>query len=159
MEEIKDYGSKIQSLESFINGLERKDGALIAVLHKAQSIFGYLPVVVQEFVAEKLNVTPAKVFGVVTFYSYFKTEPVGEYSINVCTGTACFVLGAQDLVDEFSRQLNIKVNETTPDGKFTLQCLRCIGACALAPVVTINEDVYGKLKPSEIEAVLAKYKN
>ncbi len=159
MEEIKDYESKIQSLESFIDGLERKDGALIAVLHKAQSIFGYLPVVVQEFVAEKLNVTPAKVFGVVTFYSYFKTKPVGKYSINVCTGTACFVLGAQDLVDEFSKQLNIKVNETTPDGKFTLQCLRCIGACALAPVVTVNEDVYGKLKPSEIEEVLAKYNN
>ncbi len=159
MEEIKDYESKIQALESFIDELETKEGALIAVLHKAQSVFGYLPVVVQEFVAEKLGVTPAKVYGVVTFYHYFKTEPVGEYCINVCTGTACFVLGAQDLVDEFSSQLNIKANETTADGKFTLQTIRCIGACALAPVVTVNEDVYGKLKRSEVKSVLDKYQD
>lgn len=159
MEEIKDYELKIQALEEFVQGLETKEGALIAVLHKAQSIFGYLPVVVQEYVAKELGVTPAKVYGVVTFYSYFKTEPVGEYCINVCTGTACFVLGAQDLVDEFASQLNIKANETTEDGKFTLETIRCIGACALAPVVTINEDVYGKLKRSEIRDVLAKYQD
>ena len=148
---------KYQQLESFINDLPEKKGALIEVLHKAQSIFGYLPQEVQLFVGEKLDIPASKVYGVVTFYSYFTTEPRGQYVINVCMGTACFVRGAGAVLDEFTKQLNIKTGETTLDGKFTIEVLRCVGACGLAPVVTINEKVYGHVTPAEVKKILAEY--
>lgn len=148
---------KYGQLEAFINNLPEKKGALIEVLHKAQGIFGYLPQEVQLFVGEKLDIPASKVYGVVTFYSYFTTEPRGQYVINVCMGTACFVRGAGAVLDEFTKQLNIKTGETTLDGKFTIEVLRCVGACGLAPVVTINEKVYGHVTPAEVKKILAEY--
>ena len=144
-------------LEEFVNALPNKEGALIEVLHKAQGLFGYLPQEVQAFVAEKLNIPVSKVYGVVTFYSYFTIEPRGEYVINVCMGTACFVRGAGDVLKEFEKKLNVKTGETTSDGKFTVGSLRCVGACGLAPVVTINDKVYGHVTVDQVDQILAEY--
>jgi NADH-quinone oxidoreductase subunit E len=146
-----------KQLEEFINSLPDKKGALIEVLHKAQSIFGYLPEEVQLFVGEKLDVPASKVYGVVTFYSYFTTVPRGKYVVNVCMGTACFVRGSANVLEEFEKQLGIKPGETTPDGKFTIEILRCVGACGLAPVVTINDKVYGSVTPAEVKQILFEY--
>lgn len=148
---------KYTFLSDYIDNLSDKKGALIEVLHKAQEIFKYLPNEVQNFIAEKLDIPVSKVYGVVTFYSYFATEPRGEYVINVCMGTACFVRGAASVLEEFQNRLNIKVGETTPDGKFTLEVLRCVGACGLAPVVTINDRVYGHFTKDQVPKVLAEY--
>jgi NADH-quinone oxidoreductase subunit E len=150
---------KFHELEEFINSLPDKKGALIEVLHKAQHIFGYLPEEVQTFVAEKLNVPASKVFGVVSFYSYFTTTPRGEYVVNVCMGTACFVRGAANVLSEFEKQLDVKVGQTTPDGRFTVEVLRCVGACGLAPVVTINDRVYGHVTPNDVKKILAEYQD
>ncbi len=150
---------KFHELEEFIDSLPDKKGALIEVLHKAQHIFGYLPEEVQIFVAEKLNVPTSKVFGVVSFYSYFTTTPRGEYVVNVCMGTACFVRGAANVLAEFEKQLNVKVGQTTPDSKFTVEVLRCVGACGLAPVVTINDRVYGHVTPSDVKKILTEYQD
>ncbi|MCY6353757.1 NADH-quinone oxidoreductase subunit NuoE family protein [Clostridium sp. ZS2-4] len=148
---------KFQELEYFIDTLEDKQGALIEVLHKAQGLFGYLPEEVQRFVAKKLNINVAKVCGVVSFYSYFTTEPRGKYVISICMGTACFVKGAGDVLKEFEKQLNIKAGETTQDSKFTVDVLRCVGACGLAPVVTINDKVYGHFTTDMVSKVLQDY--
>lgn len=148
---------KYAELESYINNLPDKKGALIAVLHKAQHIFGYLPKEVQIFVGEKLGVPASKVFGVVTFYSYFTTEPRGEYVVDVCMGTACFVRGAGDVLAEFEKELGIKPGQTTPDGRYTIGVLRCVGACGLAPVVTVNGKVYGHVTKDQVKGILAEY--
>ena len=144
-------------LETFINGLEDKRGALISVLHKAQEIFGYLPTEVQTFVAEKLNVSLAKVYGVVSFYSFFTMVPKGKYPIAVCMGTACYVRGADKVLEEFQNKLKIKSGETTPDGKFSIDALRCVGACGIAPVVLVGEKVYKKVEPKEVAKIIAEY--
>ena len=144
-------------LEEFINEIPDKTSSLIAVLHKAQEIFGYLPEDVQRFVAKKLNQPVAEVNGVVTFYSYFTETPTGKHVINVCMGTACFVKGSADILDEFERKLGIKVGETTPDGKYTLQVLRCVGACGLAPVVTVNDRVYGHFTKQMVVKTIDEY--
>ncbi|MBP1862633.1 NADH-quinone oxidoreductase subunit E [Clostridium tetanomorphum] len=148
---------KFNQLSEFINTLENKEGSLIAVLHKAQNIFGYLPKEVQMFIAKQLDIPVSRVYGVVTFYSYFNTEPKGKYVINVCMGTACFVRGAGDVVDELQKKLNIKIGETTTDGKFTLEVLRCVGACGLAPVVTVNDKVYGHFTKDKVDKLLEEY--
>ncbi|MCY6370736.1 NAD(P)H-dependent oxidoreductase subunit E [Clostridium ganghwense] len=148
---------KFKMLDNFINTVPNDQSALIEVLHKAQAIFGYLPEDVQSYVAYKLNVPVAKVFGVVSFYSYFTTEPRGKYVINVCMGTACFVKGANLVLEEFERELNIKAGETTKDGKFTIEVLRCVGACGLAPVVTVNDKVYGHFKKEDVKELLESY--
>jgi len=144
-------------LEEFINEIPDKTSSLIAVLHEAQEIFGYLPEDVQRFVAKKLNQPISEVNGVVTFYSYFTETPTGKHVINVCMGTACFVKGSADILDEFERKLGIKVGETTPDGKYTLQVLRCVGACGLAPVVTVNDRVYGHFTKQMVIKTLDEY--
>lgn len=144
-------------LEEFIIALPNKKGALIEVLHKAQGLFGYLPVEVQAFVAEKLNIPVSKVYGVVTFYSYFTIKPRGEFVVNVCMGTACFVRGSGDVLLEFQKKLQVKTGETTGDGRFTLSSLRCVGACGLAPVVTINDKVYGHVTVDQVDKILAEY--
>jgi len=144
-------------LEEFITALPNKKGSLIEVLHKAQGLFGYLPGEVQAFVAEKLNIPVSKVYGVVTFYSYFTIKPRGEYVINVCMGTACFVRGSGDVLLEFQNKLQVKTGETTGNGKFTLSSLRCVGACGLAPVVTINDKVYGHVTVDQVDKILAEY--
>lgn len=149
---------KYLELEKYIKSLSDKKGVLIKVLHKAQNIFGYLPKEVQLFVAEKLNIPVSKVFAVVTFYSYFTTKARGEFVINVCTGTACFVRGAGNVLKELQRELGIKVGETTADGKFTIQVLRCVGACGLAPVVTVNNKVFGHVTKEQIKDIIAEFK-
>ena len=133
-------------------------GARIPVLHEAQGIYGYLPIEVQSMIAEGLGVSLAEVYGVVTFYAQFSLNPKGKYEIGVCLGTACYVKGSGDIFDKIGEILGIGGGETTPDGKFTLVDCRCIGACGLAPVLTINDDVYGRLTANEIEGILAKYK-
>lgn len=148
-----------RELEEFINTLPTKDGALISVLHKAQEIFGYLPVEVQEFVAERLALSAAKVYGVVSFYSFFTMTPKGKYPIAVCMGTACFVRGADKVLKDFENKLGIKAGETTLDGLFSIDALRCVGACGLAPVVLIGEDVYGKDEAKNVDALIKKYKD
>lgn len=148
---------KFKQLEDFIETVPKNQDSLIEVLHKAQEIFGYLPDRVQDFIGEKLNVPTAKVYGVVTFYSYFTTVPRGKYVINICMGTACFVKGAEDILKEFEQRLNIKAGETSEDGKYTIEVLRCVGACGLAPVVTVNDKVYGHFKVEQVDEVLAEY--
>lgn len=146
-----------QELSDFIASLETKEGALIEVLHRAQGIFGYLPKEVQNFVAEKLDLPIAKVYGVVTFYSFFTTEPRGKNVINICMGTACFVRGSGDVLKEFEKQLGIKNGETSSDMKYTLGSLRCVGACGLAPVITINDKVYGHCTTEDVKTILKEY--
>ena len=146
-----------RKLEEFIDSLPEKEGALISVLHKAQEIFGYLPQEVQTFVAERLDVSLAKVYGVVSFYSFFTMTPKGKYPISVCMGTACYVRGAEKVLKEFQAELGIGPGETTKDGIFSLDALRCVGACGLAPVVLIGEDVYGKDEAKDVKTLIKKY--
>ena len=146
-------------LDRFIDSLPTKDGSLIQVLHHAQEIFGFLPKEVQLYISQSLNIPPSKVYGVVSFYSYFTTEPKGKYKISVCLGTVCFVKGSDKILAEFEKELGIKVGETTKDLTFSLEGLRCVGACGLAPVVVINGKVYGQVKPSDVSHILDSYRN
>ena len=145
-------------LDLFISTIPQSEDSLIQVLHHAQGIFGYLPKEVQLHVAKKLNVSPAKVYGVVSFYSYFTAEPKGKYKISVCLGTVCFVKGADKILAEFEKQLGIKSGETTSDLKFSLEGLRCVGACGLAPVVVVNGKVYGQVKVDQVKDIINEYK-
>ena len=140
---------------------EHKDeqGALMPVLQKAQDIYGYLPREVQVMIAEGMDVPLEKVYGVATFYAQFSLTPKGKYNISVCLGTACYVKGSGDLFDKISERLGIGADECTADGKFSLTACRCIGACGLAPVLTVNEDVYGRLTTDDVDGILAKYQD
>jgi len=131
---------------------------LINVLHKTQEHFGFLPAEVQELIAAELNMSVAKVYGVVTFYSFFTMVPRGQYPISICTGTACYVRGAEKVLDEFRKQLSIEVGQVTPDGKFSLSCLRCVGACGLAPVVMIGEKTFGRVAPEKVNEILGEFR-
>ena len=146
-------------LESFVNKLSDKNGALISVLHKAQEIFGYLPQEVQTFVAEQLGISVAKVYGVVSFYSFFTMTPKGKFPVAVCMGTACYVRGAEKVLHDFEKQLGIKTGETSLDGLFSIDALRCVGACGLAPVVLVGEDVYGRDEAKDVTAIIKKYRD
>ncbi|MCK5812045.1 MAG: NAD(P)H-dependent oxidoreductase subunit E [Clostridiales bacterium] len=148
---------KVCQLDNVIKEHKNIAGALIPVLHEAQKIFGYLPMSVQKQISKGLNISLAEIYGVVTFYSEFSTEPKGEYQINVCLGTACYVKGANDILEQFKKQLKIDVGQTTSDNKFSINACRCVGACGLAPVVTINEEVYGKLVADDVKGILEKY--
>lgn len=132
-------------------------GALIPVLHEAQEIFGYLPLEVQERISKGLGVPMSEIYGVVTFYTQFSINPKGKYKIGVCLGTACYVKGSGDIIEKIKEILGIDVGECTPDGKFSLDATRCIGACGLAPVLTVNDDVYGRLVVDDVQGILAKY--
>lgn len=144
-------------LNEFIVSVGNQPSELIAILHRAQSIFGYLPMNVQSFIAEKIGVNVSKVYGVVTFYSFFTMVPKGEYVINICLGTACFVRGADKILERVEEILKIKNGETTEDGKFTLTTLRCVGACGLAPVMQINDKTYGNISVDDVERILMDY--
>jgi len=144
-------------LDQVIEENKERKGALMPVLNEAQKIFGAIPLEVQKVISEKLGVPMAEIYGVVTFYSQFSLEPKGDYIIGVCLGTACYVKGAQAIIDRIKKELNVEVGKTSADGKFTLEATRCIGACGLAPVMTINEDVYGRLSETEIPGILKKY--
>lgn len=153
-------GTKEQEAELNAWFAENKDmpGAAMPALQKAQEIYGYLPVEVQRMIADALNKPLAEIYGIATFYSQFSLTPKGEYKISVCLGTACYVKGSGKLFDDLQTKLGIGGGECTADGKFSLDACRCIGACGLAPVLTINEEVYGRIGPDELDGILAKYK-
>jgi len=149
---------QIKTIKDICKSFNNQAGDLINILHKTQESFGYLPAEVQQVIAGELNISEAKVYGVVTFYSFFTMQPKGKNKISVCLGTACYVRGAEKVVDELKKELNIKVGEVTPDGEFSLDCLRCVGACGLAPVMMIGDKVYGHVDPKEIKGILDSYK-
>jgi NADP-reducing hydrogenase subunit HndA len=148
---------QVEKIHSFCDEFNNEHGELINVLHKTQSEFGYLPAEVQEVIAEKMNMPVAKVYGVVTFYSFFTMIPKGEFPISICTGTACYVRGAENVLAEFKKQLDIQVGETSANGKFSLSCLRCVGACGLAPVVLVGEKTYGRVAPDDVKEIIKEY--
>ena len=154
---FKGTAEQEEQLMSVIAEHKDQSGALIPVLHKAQEIYGYLPIEVQTMIADGLSVPLAEVYGVVTFYTQFSLNPKGEYKIGVCLGTACYVKGSGDILEKFKTLLGIDVDGCTSDGKFSLEATRCIGACGLAPVFTINEDVYGRITADDVPGILAKY--
>ncbi|MFW5753941.1 MAG: NAD(P)H-dependent oxidoreductase subunit E [Marinilabiliaceae bacterium] len=157
MANVKIPENKVQELKDICKQYHNDPGELINALHGAQELFGYLPAEVQEIVADEMNVSVAHVYGVVTFYSFFTMLPKGKHPISICLGTACYVRGAEKVLDEFKRLLDIKVGDTTSDGKYSLSCLRCVGACGLAPVVTIGERVYGRVSPEDVKGILDEY--
>lgn len=148
-----------KELENYILALEDKKSSLIIILHKAQEIFGYIPEEVQEFIAEKIEVPVSKVYGVVSFYNFFSMEPKGKYPISVCTGTACYVRGAEKILEALQKELGLKLGGVTEDGLFSLDSLRCVGACGLAPVMLVGKDVHGKVKPEDVKKIIENYKN
>ncbi len=147
----------VETIRDICKSFDNKPGELINVLHKVQHTFGYLPAEVQEVVAAELNVPLAKVYGVVTFYSFFSMVPKGKHPISICTGTACYVRGAENVLNEFKKELKIDVGETTPDGKFSISCLRCVGACGLAPVVMVGDKTYGRVSPEMVKDIIKEY--
>lgn len=144
----------MQRVEEIINQFRQLPGALIPVLHEIQDMYGYLPEEALQIVSRELGMSMAEIYGVATFYSFFSLEPKGEHIIRVCMGTACYIKGAQGVLDRLSQELNVPVQGTTADGKFTLEATRCLGACGLAPVMTIGEKVHGRLAPNEIPKIL-----
>ena len=146
-----------QALGEIIEKHRQQKGAILPVLQEAQEVYGYLPVEVQSMIAEGLGVPLEEVFGVSTFYSQFSLTPKGKYNISICLGTACYVKGAAAVLDKLTSSLGIQPEECTPDGKYSLTACRCVGACGLAPVLTVNGDVYGRMTPDEVDGVLAKY--
>lgn len=154
MADIKIACTVIAQVKSICDKYGNDPGELINILHEAQHLLGYLPEDVQRVIASKLNIPVSKVYGVVTFYTFFTMSPKGKHPISVCLGTACYVRGSEKLLEEFKRVLGIDVGETSPDGKFSLDCLRCVGACGLAPVVMIGEKVYGRLQPESVKKII-----
>ena len=155
----KNVAEQYEALRAVIAEHKGEQGALMPVLQSAQNIFGYVPEEVQRFIAEGLGVTLSEVYGVATFYSQFSLEPNGEHVIGVCLGTACYVKGSQKVLDRLAEELDVEVGKTTKDGKFTLNATRCLGACGLAPVMMIGDEVYGRLVPDDIPDILAKYRS
>ncbi len=158
MDAVQIDNPKFRELERIIGKYRTIDGPLIEVLHKAQGIFGYIPPEVERFVAKELKIPLSTVHGVVTFYNFFRTQPQGKHVINVCLGTACHVKGASRVVEILREELGIGIGETTKDGRFTLTAVRCVGACGLAPVMMIDDEVYGRLDREKIKKVLAEYR-
>ena len=134
-----------------------REGSLIQILHMAQGIYGYLPLELLQFISEKLDLPLSEVYGVTTFYSFFSTRPRGENTVRVCLGTACYVRGGKKIIERIREILGVEIGGTTPDGKFTLEVMRCIGACGLAPAITINDKVYKQVNPDKLQAILEKY--
>lgn len=156
--DFKSMKKEFEELKAFIDDLKGKEGILIQILHKAQNIFGYLPLEVQKFISDETNIPMSEIYGVVTFYTQFSINPKGKHVIGVCLGTACYVKGSQAVLDKIVEQTNTEVGQTTEDGLFTVEATRCLGCCGLAPVMTIDEDVYGKVDPNNIPKILEKYK-
>ena len=155
--------SKFRELDAYIQDLDlnkhdpRRQESLIHTLHRAQEIFGYLPEPVQRYIADRYAISHADVSGVISFYNYFTTQRKGDIQVSVCMGTACYVNGAEQVLKEFERVLGIPAGAVTPDYRFSLDSLRCVGACGLAPVVTINDKVYGKVQPENVREILEDY--
>lgn len=155
--EAEKFKSACEKIAEVIEEYRDKEGSLIQILHMAQGIYGYLPLEIQRFIAQKLNLPLSEVSGVVTFYSFFATQPKGENTIRVCLGTACYVRGGKKIVDRLKELLGVNVGSTTGDGKFTLEVMRCIGACGLAPAITINDKVYKQVNPDKLQGIIEKY--
>lgn len=158
MSEIFGTLEQKEELLNMINSFEDKSSSLIPILQQAQGIYGYLPIEVQKMIAQEMKMPLSNIYGVVTFYSQFYLEKKGECEVCVCLGTACYVKGAGEILETFKEKLGIDVDGTTEDGKFSLSASRCIGACGLAPVLTINEDVHGRLTTADVDDLIAKYK-
>jgi NADH:ubiquinone oxidoreductase subunit E len=153
----EDHEQKLNQIAAVIAKYEAKPSNLIMILHAAQGIYGYLPYEVQNFIADKMSIPVSEVSGVVSFYSFFSTKPKGNHTILVCMGTACYVRGGKKLVEGLQKNLNVDVDGTTEDGKFTLCKARCIGACGLAPAMMVDDTVYKAVNPNKLESILSKY--
>ncbi|HOO98678.1 MAG TPA: NADH-quinone oxidoreductase subunit NuoE [Bacteroidales bacterium] len=147
----------VNKIKEICSSFNNDPQELINVLHKCQEHFGYLPAEVQEVISDALTVPVAKVYGVVTFYSFFTMTPRGKYPISICMGTACYVRGAEKVLDEFKKELGLQVGQTSPDGRFSLSSLRCVGACGLAPVVMIGDKTYGRVAPDDVRNIIKEY--
>lgn len=158
---VEFHGTKEQEekLIAVINANKDIKGSMMPILQQAQEIYGYLPIEVQKIIARETGVSVEEIFGIVTFYSQFKLNPNGKYAIAVCLGTACYVKGAQELLDAIEAEIGVAAGDTSPDGKYSVEATRCIGACGLAPVLTVNGEVYGRLTKKDIPEILAKYKD
>lgn len=156
---VQSKENEFAELKKYIDSVKNSQGILMQTLQKAQDIFGYLPLEVQKFISEETNIPLADIYGVVTFYTQFTIEEKGKHRVGVCLGTACYVKGSQEVMDKLSDELNIKVGQTTEDKLFTLEATRCLGCCGLAPVMTVDEDVYGNVDPKKVPEIIAKYKN
>ena len=146
-----------EKLLAVIAKYEGVPGKTMPILQEAQEIYGYLPIEVQKIIAEKTGIPLEEIYGIASFYAQFRLNPSGEVEIAVCLGTACYVKGSGDIIEEFSKQLDLPVGSTSPDGKYSIEATRCIGACGLAPVLTVNGDVYGRLTKADVADILAKY--
>jgi len=146
-------------LKEYIDSVKNVQGILMQTLQKAQDIFGYLPLEVQKFISDETNIPLADIYGVVTFYTQFTIEEKGKHTIGVCLGTACYVKGSQEIIDKIADELDVKVGQTTEDKLFTLEATRCLGCCGLAPVMVVDEDVYGKVDSKKVPEIIAKYRN
>lgn len=151
-------GIEKQKLNEIIASQREEKGALIPVLHEVQEYFGYIPYEAQRIISEELNIPIADIYGVITFYSRFTLKPTGKYKVSVCLGTACYVRGSELVLDKVQDLLGMKSGDSSADGMYSIEATRCVGACGLAPVMTVNEDVYGKVTPEEVELILSKYK-
>jgi len=149
---------QLAQLKAVIEESKSTPGCLMHILQEAQSIYGFLPIEVQKVIAEELGISLSEVYGVATFYSQFSLNPKGKHRISVCLGTACYVKGSDKILEEIEKQLGIHCGECTPDGLFSIDSCRCVGACGLAPVMMIDDDVYGKLTPDAVKGILDKYK-
>ena len=154
---FKGTPEQAEALQKVIDANKHDPSRLMGVMQEAQGIYGYLPIEVQQMIADGMNVPLEKVYGVATFYAQFSLSPKGEYNISVCLGTACYVKGAGEVFDKLKEILGIDAEECTPDGRFSLTACRCIGACGLAPVLTVNDEVYGRLGVDDVQGILDKY--
>lgn len=152
-----DLEEKLKKVDEMLEKYKGQKGALLQALQEAQGIVGFLPLEVQKKVAEALNITLSEVYSTITFYSFFNLKPRGKYQIRVCLGTACYVKGANKVLDRLEKELGVKVGDTTDDTKFSLDACRCVGACGLAPTIIINDEVYGRLTPDKVPEILKKY--
>jgi len=150
-------GERFLKLESVIERHKDTKGALTQILNESQKIFGCIPMVVQKRISEALGIPLAEIYGVISFYSHFSIEPKGKNIVSICMGTACYVKNAQKILEEVRKETNTEDSKTSPDGKFTVEATRCIGACGLAPIMTINNDVYGHLSADQVAEIVAQY--
>lgn len=157
-EECGKIDIRYEKVKDMAKGFKAMKGGLIPVLHEVQKLFGYLPEQALKVVSEEINIPMSEIYGVATFYSQFTLEPKGEHIIKICLGTACYVKGAQDILDRFANVLEVDIGKTTSDGKFTLEAARCLGACGLAPVLMVDDKVYGKLIPDDVIRIIEEYK-
>ena len=157
LNQFKGTAAQEEELKKVIAEHRDQKGGLMPTLQKAQGIYGYLPIEVQTMIADGLGISLSEVYGVATFYSQFSLTPKGEHVVSVCLGTACYVKGSDKILEAVENQLGIKSGECTPDGKFSIESCRCVGACGLAPVMLVDEDVYGKLTPDQVEGILKSY--